>query len=451
MNVRRSLLASAALVSIVMLSACQIVQKTPSHGSTGASGGTSPATSDGGAAAAGYKPVTDYTAYIGGKPGAADSKLAPVRIGVINQQGGSADIAPEWTIGAELAGRYINEAAGGIDGHPVELVTCFIPGVVANAAQCGQQMANDNEVQAVAVGAVAVGNEAMESALRPTGKPLVFGVATSPIDTKYEYGYVLFGDATHVEAPLATFAVEHLKAKQVAMVYPNIPGAVVNAQIIQAALQHYNVPIKAVGYAPTTTDLSGPLIAAGATTADLLINGSPSPKACSDIYKGIKQLNIQTPVLANVPCVSEQTKIANGGMLPNGWYYASANPLPGDTSDPSIAAFAAVANRFGQGKWAANAWTADAFAQVLTVAKWQAQLLAKGQQVTAKNLNDIAKSFKGPVPQGPPELTCGKFPEAPAVCNDKVSFFQNTEPDVFKPIARFIGPPEGFVFPKDFN
>lgn len=398
-------------------------------------------------ASSNYHPVTDYMGFIGGHAGKANAKLSPITIGVINQQGGTTDIAPEWTDGATIAADFINKDAGGIDGHPVKLVTCFIPDVVANAAQCGQQMANNSAISAVSVGAVAIGNQAMESALAPTGKVLVFGVSVSPIDTTYKNGYILFGDATHVEAPLATFIKQYLHSKSVSIVYPELPGSNVDAEITSDALKYEGIPTKVVGFDPTTTNLTEPLIASGAATAGLVINDSPNPVICSDIYKAIKQLSITTPVLANVPCDSTVTAQGDGGSLPLGWYYASANPLPGDPSDPSIAAFKTVADQFGFATYAADAWVADSFAQMLTIGKWDDELLTAGKTISASNLNAMAKSFKGPVPQGAPSLVCGSFPQAPAVCNDRDSFFQNTSPGVFKAIARWIGPPAGFKIP----
>ncbi len=434
------------LAAALGLAACGSSSSTTT---TSSPSSTSPSTtpSTGSAALGNYHPVTDYSAFIGGHAGAANSKLSTIEVGVINQQGGSSDIAPEWTDGAIIAQDYINKDAGGIDGHPVKIVTCFIPDVVANAASCGQEMANNSAIQAVSVGAVAIGNQAMESALAPTGKVLVFGVSVSPIDTTYKDGYILFGDATHVEAPLATFIKQYLHSKSVAIVYPDLPGSNVDAEITEDALKYEHIPVKVVGFDPTDTNLTGPLIASGAATAGLVINDSPSPVICSDIYKAIKQLNITTPVLANVPCDSTVTAQGDGGQLPTGWYYASANPLPGDPDDPSIAAFKAVADQFKYATYAADAWVADSFAQMLTIAKWDDELLVAHKAITASGLNTIAKTFKGPVPQGAPSLVCGSFKQAPAVCNDRDSFFQNTSPGVFKAIARWIGPPNGFVIP----
>ncbi len=393
-----------------------------------------------------FDPITDFAGFVGGS-GKADTSLSPVQIGAVNQQGGAADIAPEWTNGAELAASYINAEAGGIDGHPLKLDECFIPDQVSNAAQCGQQLANNDTVQSVAVGAVAVGNEAMESALLPTGKVAFFGIAVSPVDTTYKDGYILFGDSTHVEAPFGTFIKDDLHSKSVAIVYPNIPGSDTSAKIIAAAVKYEGIPVNIVGYDPSTTDLTGPLIAAGAATAGLIVNGAPSPQQCSAIYQAIKKLNITTPVLANVPCDSSLAAAGDGGQLPDGWYYASAKSLPGDPADSTLTAFTKVAGTYGQSKYASDNWTADAFVEVLTIAKIDTALLKAGKQITAANINDAMKAYKGGVPMGAPTLVCGTFATAPAVCNDKDSFFQNTSAGVFKAVARFIGPPAGFTIP----
>lgn len=452
MHVRRSV-STTALVAAGALGLFGLVACGSSSPSSSAGKSTTPSSTTSAApiTTGGYHPVSNYLAFINGKAGKANSKLSPVYVGVVNQQGGTADIAPEWTYGADIAADFINNEAGGIDGHPVKIVTCFIPDTVSSAAQCGQQFANNAKISAISVGAVAVGNEAMESALAPTGKVMVFGVSVSPVDTTYKNGYILFGDATHVEAPLATFIKDYLHSKSVAIVYPELPGSNVDAEITEDALKYEHIPVKVVGFDPTTTNLTAPLIASGAATAGLVINDSPAPTICSSIYKAIKQLSITTPVLANVPCDNPVTAQGDGGQLPVGWYYASANPLPGDTADPSVAAFKAVADKFGEKTWDADAWTADSFAQFLTIAKWDGQLLSEGKTITAANLNAIAKTFKGPVPQGAPTLVCGSFTYAPAVCNDEVSFFQNTAPGVMKAIARWIGPPPGFVIPKNLE
>jgi branched-chain amino acid transport system substrate-binding protein len=70
--------------------------------------------------------VTNYVAYTKGKRGKADPKKSKVYIGWVNQQGGQVVIGGLATAGAELAVKYVNDVLGGVGGHPVALVECFI-------------------------------------------------------------------------------------------------------------------------------------------------------------------------------------------------------------------------------------------------------------------------------------------------------------------------------------
>jgi branched-chain amino acid transport system substrate-binding protein len=397
------------------------------------------------ALAAPYRPVTNYAAYVGGH-GKANPKLSPIVVGVVNEQGGTEAVAPEWTTGAQIAVKYINQHAGGIDGHPLQIKTCFIPDTVSSAAQCGQEFANNKAISAISAGAIFIGNQAMESALLPTKKPIIFGVSLSPVDTKYPYGYILYGDVAHVQAPIATFVVKYLHAKSVSISYPNIPAEQTAASIVKQALNFAGVKnVYSVGFDPSETDLTAPFEAAHVGSTSVLLALNSGGPACSDTYLTLKQLGIHTKVLANVPCVTPAIAKADGGQLPPGWYYASANPLPGDKSDPSIAAFQAVATEYGQAPLGADAWTADSFGQMVTIARFYTQILKAHRTITPATVNAQARAFKGPVVQGAPNLNCGGYKGAPAVCNDKVSFFQNIAPGVMKPIVYYLGPPKGFT------
>jgi branched-chain amino acid transport system substrate-binding protein len=423
------------------LTACGTSPSSPSSSST------TPASTVTGVPLGNYHPVSDYAGFVGGS-GKADNTKTPIYIGVVNQQGGTEDIAPEWTNGTALAADFINNQAGGIDGHPLKLVTCAIPDTTSAAQQCGEEFANNNSIDAVAMGAVVIGNQPLEQAILPTKKALVMGVTILPVDSTYKYGYILYGDATRVEAPIGTFVHEFLpKVKSVSIIYANVPGSNVPNEVIASTLEYYHISVKLTAFDPTSANITAPVIASGAATAGLVIDGAGNPVQCSDVYQALKQLNIKTPVLANVPCDSAVTAEGDGGQLPVGWYYASANPLPGDPDDPSLAAFKAVADKYGDPTGATDAWVADAFGQVLTIAKVYNEILKSGGTITEAAVNKDLKSLKGAIPQGPPQLQCGSIKGAPAICNDEDQFFQNTSPGVFKAIARWISAPKGWSPP----
>ncbi|MGH8988521.1 MAG: ABC transporter substrate-binding protein [Acidimicrobiales bacterium] len=390
------------------------------------------------------KPVTNFLAYVGGQ-GKANPKLPPVTIGIINQQTATDAIAPAWTTGANVAEEYLNQHTRGIDGHPVKVVLCKIPTTVASATACGQQFADNGAIDSVAEGAIDVGNTTIDSALKARKMPIFYGVGLSTVDEKYPYGFILDGDVTHVEAPIATFAKTYLHAKSVSISYPsNIPAEVTAFDIIDDALKYEGIKtIYSAGFTSSDTDLSAQFEAAhaGETTVFMSINsGGP---VCSDTYLTLKSLGIHTKVIANTPCATPTNAKADGGQLPHDWYYAAATTVSGSPT-LGLSAFEHVMTEYGKGPVGHNAWSANAFGEIATIAKFDTEILKAGQKITPAAVAAKARAFKGPVILGPPILDCGGFSGFPATCADLDSFFQNTSPNFMKPVVYWIGPPKGF-------
>ena len=80
--------------------------------------------------------------------------------------------------------------------------------------------------------------------------------------------------------------------------------------------------VKSVGWNPNATDLVGPLTAAGAQTADVIILNS-DPKGCVNVYKALEQLKIDTPVVSEPLCINKQVSKAIGD-IPQ-WTYGIAS------------------------------------------------------------------------------------------------------------------------------
>ena len=167
--------------------------------------------------------VTNYLKYVKGKPGKADPKKSKIYIGWVNQQGGQVVIGGLATAGAQLAVRYVNDVLGGVDGHPVALVTCFVKSNEEEGTTCGQKLVNDKRISVIASGAVATGAQSFFGTIRGS-KPVVSGVAVTPVDGAQKNAIVLFGDAGHILLPFGTYARNVLKAKTAAVVYPQATG-----------------------------------------------------------------------------------------------------------------------------------------------------------------------------------------------------------------------------------
>ena len=394
----------------------------PATGATSAAPASSlPAST--GAGGLGAQSVTNYLTYVGGKAGPADKSLAPVYIGFVNQQGGPTAVGLLATAGAQMAVNYANAELGGIDGHPIQLVTCFIASAEEEGTVCAQKFLANKKIDVVELGGVAIGVQSFYSTLG-SSMPVIDGVAATPIDAVQKNTVILFGDVTHILPPFGTYARDVLHAKTAALVYPSDnAGIATGAAQVKAGLVAAGIKVTAVGYPESQTDLTSVLTAAGAQTADLVIPYTDSA-GCVNLAKSLVTLGITDPkkILSAPLCLNGQV-IAGFGDFPH-WTYAIASSLYGDPTDPGMPAYMAVAAKYSTPADAPDPWNIVNFGQMLTTIKIM-------NEVGYANLSPSAilakaKAFTGPQALGAPSLACGKYASAPGVCNDRIQFFTYT-------------------------
>jgi branched-chain amino acid transport system substrate-binding protein len=382
--------------------------------------------------------VTDFAGYVGGS-GAADTSLEPVKVGYFNQQGGQVEVSNTNVTGVEIAAKYINEEAGGIGGRPLEIVTCYVANAEEEGQQCGQQFANDDSIVAVLSGPTFIGTESFYSALGGS-KPVVHGVSVSAADTVQDTAAVLYGGAKYILAPYATFARDTLGVKSSALVYPEGAGQDEAAAGQSSAFEAAGIPIEVVSYPADTPDLTAPLIAAGAQDVDLVMPVI-NPNDCVKFEQAIQQLGIpDEKVLASPICINAEVGAALGD-LPK-WLYAVASSLSIDPSDPSVPPYTDILTAQGQDQHIGDPWVLVGFGQTMTLAKFMSAL---GDDVTSDGIVEQMKSFEGPLILGSPVLQCGKYPEAPAVCNDYTQFYKYNGANEWEQAGDFVPPPEGWT------
>jgi branched-chain amino acid transport system substrate-binding protein len=386
-------------------------------------------------------PVTNYLSYVGGKAGKANPKLSPVVIGIVNTQGGQVLVGPNWTKGAELAAKYVNTYLGGVQGHPLVLSECFTTSAEEDGTKCGQKFANDKRISVVLLGAVAVGNQSLYAALGGK-KPIVSGVALLPVDATQKNGFALFGTNDSVLGPWGTFAKTKLHAKTAAVIYPQVPGIDVGAKVEKTSLEDAGISTKLVGFDPNATDLTGPLTAAGAQTADIVVPQS-NAGGCVNVAKTLQQLGVPgSKIVSNPLCLSGQVAAGLGGDLAP-WVYGIASTLAGDKSDKAAVPYNKAMAKLGQAKLAGDAWVIVSWGQVLTTVKMMNKIgVAK---LTSAKFTTTIRAFKGPQALGAPSLQCGKYPTEPAACNDQAQFFKYEGKGVFTPLSGWLRPPANFT------
>ena len=455
----RAPLSAVLLVSALVAVSCGSDTKgsaTPTAGGTAAPAATAAAPADTNAAPAdttaataapadttapaATNKVTDFAAYIGGS-GAADASLSPIKIGYFNQQGGAVEVTHTNITGIQAAVDFVNKNAGGIGGHPLELVTCYIANTEEEGQQCGQQFANDDSIVAIETGPTFIGTESFYAAIAGS-KAVVAGVSVSAADTVQNTAAVLFGGAKYILAPYGTFARDTLKVKSAALIYPEGAGQDEGAAGQASAFEAAGIPTKVVSYPANTPDLTVPLLSAGAQDVDLVMPVI-NPNDCVKFAEATRQLNIpDEKVLASPVCINADVATGLGGDLPK-WLYAVASSLSIDPTDPSVPPYTDILKAQGLEKSIGDPWVLVGFGQMMTLAKWLNAIGPDG--ISTDSIVSQMKAFKGPLILGSPVLQCGKYPKAPGVCNDFTQFYKYDGGGVWKHAGDFVGPPEGWV------
>jgi branched-chain amino acid transport system substrate-binding protein len=184
---------------------------------------------------------------------------APVKVGVINDEGGTAESWPEIRIGAQAAVAYGNQYLGGIAGRPVQLDVCESKGTTASSAACANQMIADHVV-AVLHGIDSNAGTTAQT-LMNAGIPVI---STAPSSSQEELGTLSFsltGGATAFIAAMGQWmAQQHYKTS--VFFAENAPGGAALWTDAVGFLQKLGITTKLVLVAPGTADLTPQMDAA---------------------------------------------------------------------------------------------------------------------------------------------------------------------------------------------
>jgi branched-chain amino acid transport system substrate-binding protein len=384
-------------------------------------------------------PVSNFLAYTNGKAGAANPKLAPVKIGWVNNQGGQVLVGPTATNGAALAAKWINQHAGGIGGHPIQIVNCFIPNTEAEGTTCGDQLLATKGLEAIAFGGVAVGASSVEAVVSPK-IPIFCGICINPSDVTNPNTYIFGGAGEAVSWPWGTFSTKVLHAKTAAEVFPNGPGFVVPAQAAAQAYKAEGIKVTSVGLDPAATDYVGALEAANVASDDTIYtNGTVS--SCIAVAKALTQLNVApTKVVSSPLCLTPAVKQALGDYPK--WYYGTAQDNL-DAKLPQTAAYYKLLAKYGLSASDEDPWFCTGFAEIMTAAQF---MNAIGYaHLSPAAVGAQAKKWHGPFLLGQPLIRCGAYKNAPASCSYQTHFYRYEGNGVFKPASGWLEPPPSLL------
>jgi branched-chain amino acid transport system substrate-binding protein len=348
-----------------------------------------------------------------GSSNPTNQSLAPVVVGFVNQDAGSAAAYPEGKAAALAAASYINDYLGGVGGHPLKMDTCSTDGTLTSDQNCAQQMVSD-KVTYVQSG-ISFNSYAWDSIFGPAGIPIIgFNPFTGPeyLDkTAFSFSALPVGAAAVAQKIASLPGV-----KTVSLVVNTVPGSLAVVPLIQAALKSLDVKSKVVKYAEGTANLLATYVSAK-TGADAIIANLATPDCIAFAEAAASQSNT-LPIGYQGTCTTPAVFSAVGGDM-SGWYTSSGLQDPNGSSHDSSIYRAAMAKY--QHSAALSLIGQTAFSNVMTA--YDSILKPVGASVTRQSaLTAITNSAGGQVFMGP----AFKCPGAvlPAVCGTSAAILQ---------------------------
>ncbi|HTT93364.1 MAG TPA: hypothetical protein VMF55_01725 [Solirubrobacterales bacterium] len=356
--------------------------------------------------------------YTDGKEGEAEAGAEPLKIGLIVEKGATPSF-PEMEAAADAGAAYINKNLGGVDGHPIEFVKCFIQ-VEEDGQKCGAQLLQAKVPLGLFTLGV-VGNASLYNTIK--GKiPLIDSVTPLPEDTTTKDVYNFAGGAPTILYAKAADAAEVAgKGGKVAILEVENEGG-------KYAAETYTVPaldLLGVEHSDpvyfseeaTTPEMVSALQAAEGTSASIILLDPSSPQQCNSLYEAMKQLGIsETPVSATSICGASSFVEEAAGGSPEGWRLWGFVLSSYLSEDPEVKTFIEIMEDDEQTEAASIGFSNTVMRDMFLIARFANEL--GSSKWTPEAFNKQIYGFKGEAFLAPGLMACSEpiIPEQPGLC-----------------------------------
>jgi branched-chain amino acid transport system substrate-binding protein len=264
----------------------------------------------------------------------------PIRIGTINQDTGAAGAFPELTAADRTAIDFLNRELGGVDGHPIELISCdtqFSPDL---SQACAQQMVA-RDVLAV-VGGIDVWGTGITT-LERNGIPYVGGIPVSFESARSRVSFQFSGGIWGAVLGEGEYAWRTYHARRVAIIAADFGPITDAAELGARALERHGVQVTPVSVAPINADMVQALNAAVQSKPDAVI-ALTADTGCKPTMLTAQQLGLTIPMMYTGACSAPKIVDAVNGAAKGAVFNLEAEL---DPRNPDNVLYSLVAARYG--------------------------------------------------------------------------------------------------------
>lgn len=232
-----------------------------------------------------------------------------IKIGLIGASGGAVSI-PQLAKGGEAAAKYLNDNAGGINGHKVDLIVCNQHEDPASATKCANEMV-EKKVAVVAVPMTSQGAVMLPIVAR-AGIPYVSQAPVSAVEMGAPGGFMLSGGTVAVLNGQAQTAVKEGVKKFTILIGDSGDAAASVGQMAQAFFKPAGIDVKVVTIPSNVADPT-PQITAGLADKPDAVTVLGDSRQCISSLKALKTAAPEVKKYLIASCL-DKTVTDNVGM-----------------------------------------------------------------------------------------------------------------------------------------
>ncbi len=343
---------------------------------------------------------------------------APIRIGTINQDTGPLAAFPELTSADQMAIDFINTELNGVDGRPLELITCDTQGSPDISQSCAQQMVTKKVV--AVIGGIDIWGTGIQT-LVDNGIPLVGGIPVSFDSVRGETVFQFSAGTWGAAVGMAQYAMDTLKAKKIAVIHAEFPPITDAGKLVEKAIIAHGGTPAMITVPIIGGDMAQALNQAAATDPDAVL-ALTADTGCVPTMKTAKQIDLKVPLMFTGACAAP-TLIDSVGDAAEGIIFNLESDLT--PNNPDSVLYRAAANRYGP-KYKYEAQSAGTLSFKSTMILYGIMRNIGGDKVTPEAILAGFRAAKNePGFSGHPFTCDGKqFPGYPAMCSPQQTLGQ---------------------------
>ena len=243
----------------------------------------------------------------------ADFDLDPVLVGLINMENSPAGSFPEARVAIEAAADWVNSELGGINGRPIELVTCITDFSIEKSQSCAQEMVMAGVV-AITTG-IDVGSNGSLPILEQNGIPIVGGIPANMVEMKSPIAFYFSGATPGGYGGFIGHAIEYLDASRIVLAHGEFESFTIATRDYGAALaESLGLEVEVIPFPLFSLDFLPVLTKAAEFNPDAIVVAA-ADLSCAPVMQTMVELGIEAQLYLVGACAAEEIQEVAGSAI----------------------------------------------------------------------------------------------------------------------------------------